>query len=305
MEVQPTNVSIPKSTFSPPGPTPLASPDLSRYLDYRIFLCDFFEFKKSQTKNDLRPYSYAMFSAAADIKSPNYLKMIIEGRRNLSAEMVGKFSQAMNLSKDEAIEFRMLVEFGHASDPSERNFLLKSIVQYRVQKKVKSGEINLQLYQRFPNWVGWILYAMLDLKNFEFNIETLRKKLKGKASLEEIKSAFENLALTGKVKKDESTGRWKKANQLSENFDELPVSLVRQLQAELMSLGLESLFHDEPQNREFGTLTLALTQVEFEDLRFQLRKLRKQVHKDNSIHRMSSEGEKVYQLNLELFPLTD
>ena len=81
--------------------------------------------------------------------------------------------------------------------------------------------------------------------------------------------------------------------------------LIRRLQTQLMCLGLESLFQDCPTEREFGTLTLSLTKKEFEDLRFQLRKFRKQIHKDNSIQRMQSKGERVYQLNLQLYPVTD
>jgi hypothetical protein len=43
-------------------------PALSDYLDYRLFLQDFYHYKKELTKNDLRPYSYQLFSAAANIK---------------------------------------------------------------------------------------------------------------------------------------------------------------------------------------------------------------------------------------------
>ena len=62
--------------------------ELSKYLDYRHFLQDFYKLKRLQTQRDLRPYNYAVFSASANIKSPNYLKMIIEGKRNLSEDMI-------------------------------------------------------------------------------------------------------------------------------------------------------------------------------------------------------------------------
>jgi hypothetical protein len=78
-----------------PGPRTnegLESPKLGAYTDYRIFLRDFYEFKRAQTKSSLRPYSYATFAASADIKSPNYLKLIIDGQRNLSREMAIKSS---------------------------------------------------------------------------------------------------------------------------------------------------------------------------------------------------------------------
>lgn len=72
-------------------PSILSTPSLNEYMDYRLFLSDWYLYKRDLTKKDLRPYSFAMFSAAANIKSPNYLKMIIEGQRNLSEEMILKF----------------------------------------------------------------------------------------------------------------------------------------------------------------------------------------------------------------------
>jgi uncharacterized protein (TIGR02147 family) len=72
-----------------------------------------------------------------------------------------------------------------------------------------------------------------------------------------------------------------------------------------MYLGLESLFKDSASDREFGSATLALTKEEFEEIKFQLRKIRKQIQKDNSVKRAGTKGDKVYQLNLQLFPVTD
>ena len=77
------------------------------------------------------------------------------------------------------------------------------------------------------------------------------------------------------------------------------------LQMQLMYLGLESLYQDTAIEREFGSLTLSLTEKEFEDIKFKLRQLRKSLHKDNSIARMSTKGERVYQLNLQLFPVSN
>ena len=72
-----------------------------------------------------------------------------------------------------------------------------------------------------------------------------------------------------------------------------------------MYLGLESLFHDGPTEREFGSATLTMTKSEFEDLRFQLRKIRKEAQKNIGVKRLSTKGERVYQLNLQLFPVSN
>lgn len=282
---------------------PLLQPELNNYMDFRQYLRDYYEFRREQTKHQLRPYNYQTFSASADIKSPNYLKMIIEGKRNLSEDMIGKFARAMALTKDQGEEFRRLVLFNQALDPADRNVHLKKLTEHRFQIQLKNGEIDKKTWDKIPNWVTWVIYAMIDQEGVKFDAKSLRELLRSKASEDEIQQALDNLLANGEIVRDE-TGFLKKARPLMESADEVPVALIRKLQMQLMYLGLESLYQDSAVEREFGTLTLSLTQTEFEDLKFKLRQMRKSIHKDTAIQRMGSKGDRVYQLNIQLFPVT-
>ncbi|WP_413943595.1 TIGR02147 family protein [Bdellovibrio sp. HCB-162] len=280
-------------------------PVLSDYMNYRQFLADFYQFKRKSSKGSLRAYNYAVFSAAANIKSPNYLKMIIEGKRNLSEDMIGKFGKALGFMKDQTDEFRLLVQFTQATDPAERNMYLKKLSEHRVAGKLKSGEIDRKTWEKVPNWVAWIIYAMVDQEGVSFDTAALKTLLRGKASEDEIETALNTLITSGELRRDEVTGELKKNRSLIESPEEIPVALVRKLQSQLMYLGLESLYQDQPTDREFGTLTMSLTKAEFEEIKFKLRQMRKAFHKDNSIARMKEKGERVYQLNIQLFPVTN
>lgn len=279
-------------------------PVLSEYMDYRLFLADFYRAKKAQTRLSIRPYSYAIFSAAADIKSPNYLKMIIENKRNLSLDMIVKFAKACGLNKAQTDEFRLLVLFNQADDPADRNYALKLLSEYRVEQKLKQGEFDRKVFEKVPNWIGWIIYALVDQEGVTFEINQLKDLLRGKASETEISEALENLLKSGELARDPATNKISKGKP-TEAPEEIPAALVRKLQMQLMYLGLESLYQDSAAEREFGSLTLSLTEKEFEEIKFKLRQMRKSLHKDNSIARMSSKGERVYQLNLQLFPVSN
>lgn len=281
-----------------------AAPNISDYMDYRRYLADFYGYKRNETKNDLRPYTYAIFSAAADIKSPNYLKMIIEGKRNLSDDMILKFSKACSLNKADGDEFKYLVTFNQADDPANRNMALKELSEYRVQQKLKHGEIDRKVFEKVPNWIGWIIYALVDQAGVFFNVTQLKELLRDKVSENDIQHALAQLLESGDLVKDESTGEIKKG-PIKDAPDEIPPALIRRLQMQLMYLGLESLYQDKADEREFGSLTMSLTETEFNEIKFKLRQLRKSIHKENSIARMNSKGERVYQLNLQLFPVTN
>ncbi len=279
-------------------------PNISDYMDYRLYLADFYFYKKELTKKSLRPYNYAIFSAAADIKSPNYLKMIIEGKRNLSIDMVQKFAKACGLNKAQSDEFKLLVIFNQSEDPADRNYALKQLSEYRVEIKLKHGEFDRRVFEKVPNWIGWIIYALVDQDSVIFETAKLKELLRGKASETEIDQALNLLLSTGELQKDPTTGQITKGKS-NEAPDEIPAALIRKLQMQLMYLGLESLYQDTAVEREFGSLTLALSHTEFEELKFKLRQMRKALHKENSIARMNSKGERVYQLNLQLFPVTN
>ncbi len=282
----------------------LAPPRLNLFTDYRQYLREFYEFRRNQTRNLLRPYNYATFAAAADIRSPNYLKLIIAGQRNLSMDMAGKFAKAMNLGREESDEFIALVHYTQSIEPLERNRNLKALADIRVRQQLRSGEINADTWAKVPSWVTWVLYALAEQKNVAFTPEELFELMRGKARSEDIRRSLEKLIVAGELTRNSETGEVTKGRELMTGSEDVPVEMVRKLQAELIYLGLESLFQDQPQDREFGAQTLALTEKEFEQLKFELRQFRKRWAKDIGVARKTEKGDRVFQLNIQLFPVT-
>jgi len=279
------------------------APPLGTYTDFRQYLKDVYQHRRKTESTGMRQYSYSAFSAAADIKSPNYLKLIIEGRRNLSDDMIVRFAKALRLHKSEAEEFRALVHYGQETEPIQRNQYLKELADLRARRAFASGEINQAAWDKVPGWMGWVLYAMSEQHGVSFDPDELYRLVRAKTSPEDIRGELKRLMDNGDLKTE--NGQVVKGRDLIESPQELPVEMIRKLQAELIYLGIESLFKDSPKDREFGALTMAMTQAEFEQVRFELRQLRKRIQKDLMVKRQSSKGERVYQINIQLFPVTD
>jgi uncharacterized protein (TIGR02147 family) len=62
--------------------------DVFEYLDYRAFLRDIYLAKKAER----RGFSFRAFSRRANLRSPNYLKLVMDGERNLSRAMAERFA---------------------------------------------------------------------------------------------------------------------------------------------------------------------------------------------------------------------
>jgi uncharacterized protein (TIGR02147 family) len=283
----------------------LKAPMLSNYLDYRHFLKDFYQFKRKTESTITRAYSYAMFSAAADIKSPNYLKLVIDRERNLSDSMAEKFAKAAGLQKVEIEEFKTMVKYGQAQDPTERSQWLKVLEEIRIQKKITSGEINTKTLDAIQGWLSWILLQMVDQKGVDFSPQNLASLIRGNVNSEMVKKALEGLYTSGALEKSADSLTHVKVKKVSETAENFPVDLVRKIQSEFILLALESLFRDSAVEREFGTLTVSLTKEEFEKVKFELRHLRKRLLRDFAALRETSKGDRVYQLNIQLFPVTE
>src|ERR1700744_4726572 len=100
--------------------------DVFAYLDFRAFLRDYYAARKAAG----RGFSYRSFSRKAGLKSPNYLKLVVDGERNLSSDMAQRFGRACNLSGDALRYFTDLVAFGQANTLAERNAIYARLNGY-------------------------------------------------------------------------------------------------------------------------------------------------------------------------------
>lgn len=117
-------------------PTPIR---VFEYLDYREYLRAYYEHKKDHQYG----FSYRSFSRQAGLGSPNYLKLVAEGERNLTPEMAERFAAACGLAGDEAAYFKDLVAFNQARTSAERDRAherLGRFAEYRQMQKLDAAQ---------------------------------------------------------------------------------------------------------------------------------------------------------------------
>jgi hypothetical protein len=74
--------------------------------------------------------SYRSFARDAGLGAPNYLKLVIDGKRNLSETMAQRFAKACRLNEEASEYFRILVAFNQASDDQTRNELHDRLARF-------------------------------------------------------------------------------------------------------------------------------------------------------------------------------
>ena len=101
--------------------------DVYAYLDYRALLRAYYDERKEQG----RGFSYRAFARRAGLKSPNLLKRVIDGERNLTPEMAERFARACGLDGEAASYFRELVAFNEAKTEADRNARYRKLSAFR------------------------------------------------------------------------------------------------------------------------------------------------------------------------------
>ena len=127
--------------------------------------------------------------------------------------------------------------------------------------------------------------------------------MQGKVSADDIRKSLQKLLDSQALQIDPVSGKIKKGF-VPPTQDEISQEMIRKIQSDLMYLGMEALINGKSAEREIGTLTVCLTEAEFEKTKFELRHMRKRILKDALMAREQTPGDRVYQLNIQMFPMT-
>ena len=97
------------------------------YLDFREYIRDYYLEKKAQSG-----FSYRDFSKAAGFSSPVFIKLIIEGKTNVTRTSISALCDAMGLRKKDRQYFKSLVLFGQAEDIDSKIKYIEKIKRKRI-----------------------------------------------------------------------------------------------------------------------------------------------------------------------------
>ena len=114
----------------------MKKPELFAYLDYRKFLKDAFEFMKA---GDAK-VSFRSFAKEAGYSSPNFLQLVIAGKRNLSPANLPGTVRTLRLNKQQSDFFANMVGFNQAEGFEEKNFHYQKMLRSQRYAEVSPIE---------------------------------------------------------------------------------------------------------------------------------------------------------------------
>lgn len=272
-----------------------ASLSVTEYLNYRVFLQDFYLSKKKENAS----YSYRVFIKKGGLGSPSHLKMVIDGSRNLTHSTVPKYVKALGFKKKKESQFfETLVKYNQEANADQKISFFNELMS--LKKKKGLSLLEKHQFDLLSHWFYVAIYVLVDLKDFRNDVEWISDRLRKKVTPKQVKEALDSLESLKLITKDDLKGYRQTSGALS-TADDLRSLSAHKYHTQMIELALESLKNDATELREFNGVTLSLSMAKMPLLKDKIRQFRKEINELTS----NLEGaEEVYQLNIQLFPLT-
>jgi uncharacterized protein (TIGR02147 family) len=268
-------------------------PDVFDYLDYRRYLRDFYQRRKERSA-----FSYRAFSMRAKLKSPNYLKLVIDGERNLTPAMAKRFAAACGLSGQGALFFCELVAFGQAVSIDDRNDIYSRLRRFRQYREAHQLQIAQDEYHS-----RWYLPAIRELAlahDFRPDPEWIAARLVPRIRPADAKLALEILQQLGLLAPDGKGGLSQGASLVSTGAETASLHMVN-FHRTMMQLASESLERIRHDRRDISSVTLCLGPSGLEMIKRSIVRFRRELLE---LSELEKQPEQVVQVNFQLFPLS-
>ena len=270
-----------------------AAPNIFRFDDYRVFLADCTVHSK-KTRN----YSMRKFAQQAGFGAPNILRLIIDGKRNLSEKSIAKFSSTLKLSEDESLFFQDLVLMNQAESPSERLRHYQRLVRHpRRRKAVPLEQAQLGF---FRHWLSPVIYEMVQLPTLKPDAEWISAQFEPPPPVAEVKRAMHDLLAVGLVTEQQG-GSWSQsaADVVSpQNAWDLHLYAYHEQALGKAADALDSLSASQ---RDFHVLTIAAPAAAIPKLKDWWQACEAELL--TLIEAMPGEKDEVLQISWQMFPI--
>lgn len=248
-------------------------------------------------KKTKKQFSFRFFSKEAGLSSPNFLKLVMDGQRNLTQSSIIKFSKAFKHTQQEIDFFENLVLFNQAQTSEEKNKFYLKLTKSRRYREIK--KLEKEQVQFYSHWVHSALREMVALSNFKEDVTWLSERLE--VSEKEVKDSLDLLLKLNLIQRNKE-GKLIQSDGLISAGPEIQKMSLINFHQEMLNKTKASLERVPSDQRDISAVTLGVSQ----DMLPALKECVAQFHQDMLaiISNSKCSLDQVYQLNIQLFPLS-
>lgn len=275
-------------------PAPQA-PDIYQSSDYREFLRDAVRERKEKDPR----FSLRGLASRVGIDH-SLLAKILGGQRHLGSEHFPPMAKALGLDRSGAAYLEALAAASRARSTGEKQRLLQKLLPLRPHSRER---IDASRYDYFRSWRHVAIRSLLDWYEFDGkDWDGLGRMLEPPISGNQARESVEILVRMGLLKPSPN-GRFKPATAHLSTGDRWRSQAVREFQKEVLRLSETAVDRIPAERRDISTVTVAFPVRALEEIRGILKEARAKIVRTADQY-PAEESDAVFQLNLQLFPVT-
>jgi uncharacterized protein (TIGR02147 family) len=262
------------------------------YTDYREYL------KAELVRKRGRNTSFSIRAAAARMNiGTGTLSRIISGSRNIGPALLPAVIDFLGLKSREAEYFSLLVRMSRTSHPGKKREFYERMLLMRGESRSVIPE---RKYDLFEQWECLALHQLLRIVPGVSDPAALGAMLVPKVSASRARKALGLLERNGMIRPNDRRGYSPVEISMTTGETWQGVA-IHGFQKVAARMGMNALDTFRKAERDFSTLTVSLSPGNFAAAREILRKARQEILE---LDEKESDPRRVYQMNLQLFPLS-
>ncbi|HKP94456.1 MAG TPA: TIGR02147 family protein [Fibrobacteria bacterium] len=212
----------------------IGKPDIFQYLEYRIYLADFVEWKQSGNAHfSKRAFSQKYFG------STGILYAVIQGDRDLGPKLRVRCAAALALSEKENEYFDLLVQHNQARQDLERNFLFEKLSRFRNSKPWVVAE---KQYKYYAKWYYAVVFSYFGLDKKKSTPKEIAAEIFPPLTEKQVQEAIDLLMELELVKKSDRGYLLTRNHLVSGGFSgEVALEYNRQIQGLTIDLAKDDI----------------------------------------------------------------
>jgi uncharacterized protein (TIGR02147 family) len=262
------------------------------YLDYRAYLKDFYEDKKSRQSF----FSYRLFGKKVEVDA-SYLAKVLMNARHISEDSIPRFAEVCGLKGRDAEYFDAMVRFAKSKSNHEGKVYFEKLLSL---KSTSAQRLVADQYEYYRAWRHSAVRSVLEYHDFRGDYKDLASMLSPPITAKEAKESISLLTGLGLVRKD-ADGRFRITEAAITTGSQWKSLAIEAFQEETIRLSAESLKGHPKEHRDVSTVTMNINAADYAELRERIREFRASLI--NYVSKATG-PDRTYQLNVQLFPLS-
>ena len=263
------------------------------YTDFRKYLTDHYEDRK---RVDPR-FSYRSLTALGGINPGNFAKML-KGERNFTIAAAIRLARALKLNKRERDYFQAMVLFNQAKSHEEKKRCFEELMTF------KESTVRILDANHFMFYDKWYYTAVREALAFfpltDNNFGALGKSIIPSISEKQVAQTIAFLISLELVEKD-GKGRYRRTNVLLSTGNDIRSLTLNNFVIHTMKLATQAI-NTGTKETNLSSVTFSVSEEMYKEVQEEIRRCRRKIME---IAKNCSAPDRVYQFNMQLFPLTE